>query len=187
MPTVKIKNYDPLPPDTYHLQINGCIEREGDNGPYYQWEIEVVEEESAELGRTFNYLTAVAFGPASKAYKFLRAAGMGEVAADVEFDSDEFIGCQFVAKIVTKTTKRGAETNDFEALWTIDEYQAEVEKVAARLKKSGFQKPTSAVVQKSSGVGTKSVMQKSSGHKTVSASKKVVEEEDADSGLNFPE
>jgi hypothetical protein len=148
MPTFSVTNYAPLPKDTYRLRITDCkllTNKQDPTKQFLGWKLVVVDEGSEFEGKTMDYSTSLAFGPKSKAYAFLLAAGLDpavDTTKDFQLNSDEFLNAEFYGQVNVIQDTKGNDKNSFEALWTLAEYQIILNKAVARA--SAVHKPVVA-------------------------------------------
>lgn len=150
---VKVKtNYLIESKDLHLWQINDCKPMQSKTGnDFYSWECEIVDE-TEHAGEKFNYATGTEFGPQSKAYRFLLAAGLPpleEGNRELDIDTDNFLGVQFYARVDVVKGQNNAEKNEFRDLMTLSEYEDFVSRVVAKKSQSKVQ--TVAQQQKSVG------------------------------------
>jgi len=184
-PSIKIRTFDPVPQGTYLLRIVDCKEKtttdskDGDVRSYYSWSLEVVNEDSDQIGRVVYFNTPTSFGIGSKGYRMLRAAGMEDVEGDAVIDTDDFLGLEFWADVIVVTGQFGKQKNDLKNVYTLDEYEMK------HAKKSVVNKPKVQSVKP----GVKPQISSSKSTKTIaptnpSSSQQDSEEEDK---FSFPD
>jgi len=133
---VTIKKYEPLPAGTYHMytktvnQITNPNPIAGSSGEFLSWTCEVIDDEEYE-GKEINFSMSPVFGPSSKGYEFMKALGLEDNSERaVEFDTDDYLGIGFYAKIkVDKNTKNDL-VNKFDAIWSEEEQEKILSKFA---------------------------------------------------------
>jgi len=125
MARMRFTRFEPLPDGVYFFLVKDCNVRQNkDNGEeFYSWSLEVTTE-GDYTGKVISFGTPINYGPKSGAYKFFRALGLAEIEeSEAELDTDDFIGKEFVGKVIVKENKNGDATNKFETFLSLDEYE----------------------------------------------------------------
>ncbi|MFA5396489.1 MAG: hypothetical protein WC346_10825 [Methanogenium sp.] len=134
MPIGKKTNFDPVPDGTYLLRVTDCVERskrDDDTQVFHSWSFEVANE-CDEAGRRVNIAMPCDMAVGSKLEKMWLALGLPPLALGDGFDTDDAIGGEFYARIVVKQRKGNAGVkNEFETIWSIEEYEKEIAKATA--------------------------------------------------------
>jgi hypothetical protein len=148
MPVGQKTTFEPVPNGTYYLRIEECTERaqKADaSKTFFAWSFTVMNE-CEELGRNVRLLTPCTMNPGSTLEKMWLAAGQPELAVGADFNTDDIIGAEFYARVVIKNRKgNGGVFNDFETVWSVEGYEAEIAKATTRrpvAKQQPTQEPT---------------------------------------------
>uniref|UniRef100_A0A7C3SNK4 Uncharacterized protein n=1 Tax=Dictyoglomus turgidum TaxID=513050 RepID=A0A7C3SNK4_9BACT len=186
MAIIKIKEgYEIKPEGLYVLRVNKIDVRTSERGvtagsQFLVWEDIIVESpDHPELvGDTFTHSTPAGCSPKSKYYKVFQSVGMSipEGQKEIEFDTDELIGKEFVADVIVVKVN-DQERNDFKNVWSIEEFQ-EQQRKATQI----FNKKLGGVSKETWG----RISAQSSPNSTTSDNKDTKPSSDKKSVFNFP-
>lgn len=139
MAVIKIKEgFDVKPAGLYVLQVKAIQEKTAQSGKnignqFLSWEDTILEADDPELiGESYFHITPPGCSPKSKHYKLFDCLGFGipEGAREMNLDTDELVGKEFVAEI--GVDKDGdTERNSFKNIWSTEEFKAHLAKTEA--------------------------------------------------------
>ncbi len=136
MATIKVKEgIEIYPEGLYYLRVKKIDiqevkqgERAGDQ--FLTWEEDILDAgDESYIGETFKHTSPLIISPRSKYFRLLEVLGVPvpKDGEEVEYDTDDFIGQEFVASVgvskITQGRNAGREKNEFKQLWTPQEFQ----------------------------------------------------------------
>lgn len=150
MAVIKIKEgFDARPEGIYVFQVKNIEVRTAEKGKnagnqFLSWESIVQESPDHPdlVGESFYHTTPLGCSPRSKYYPLFAALGAGlrEDEKEMEIDTDDFIGLEFVADVII--TKVGdSERNEFKNVWSVEKF-IELQNKASKVGTSGRLNPS---------------------------------------------
>jgi hypothetical protein len=134
MPIGQKTTFDPVPDGTYLLRVTDCTERsrkDDSSQVFHSWSFEVMND-CEEAGRRVSIAMPSDMAVGSKLEKMWLAIGLPALALGEGFDTDDALGGEFYARVVVKQRKGNAGTkNEFESIWSIEEYEKEIAKATS--------------------------------------------------------
>lgn len=137
-----------IPPGIYVLRVMNIKLAEAKRGAnagnsFLTWEDEIVEspDHPEYVGEIFRHTSPVGCSPRSKYYKLFTSLGvqLADGQKELEFDTDDLLNREFVAQIklgkVESGENAGSDKNEFENIWSIEEFTELSRKSSAFLSK----------------------------------------------------
>ena len=145
MAVIKIKEgFECRPEGLYVFQVKNIEVRTAEKGKnagnqFLAWESEVTESPDHPdlVGESLYHSTPLGCSPKSKYYPLFQALGavIPEGDKELEFDTDDLIGGEFVADLII-TRSGDQERNEFKTVWSVEKFtelQNKTAKLGSRL------------------------------------------------------
>lgn len=182
MPQIRVKEgFEIYPEGLYFLEVKNISIQEakyGDNAgnQFLSWEDNILDAQDEQyIGETYRHTTPIDISPRSKYFPLLEVLGvvLPEDTKEIIYDTDDFIGQQFVASVkiekISKGRNAGGDKNVFTQVWTPEAFQEQQQK-ASRMTTRLSSNSQTKLSQPQSGVNdTPNVQENSAPTETVKA------------------
>jgi hypothetical protein len=99
VPTYTATDYEPVPPGLYMARLEEIKEAKSQHGVYYRWKF-VIEDESAQEGRSVYANVSDKFGPQSKARQWCEQMIGRAIRKGEQFDTDALLDGSYQIMVV---------------------------------------------------------------------------------------
>jgi len=107
-----------IPDGKYHAKVKSIDEDEGDQGPYWKWRFEIVEDGKLKGQSPMPYTTSFAPKALWNLRQLLESLGVEVPDDEVTLDKDEYVDLELIVRVENEVWegKERPKVTDFEAL-----------------------------------------------------------------------